>query len=336
MIVEQLQWKIRQKFELLATPAFVPIRGPTKNRKWCTSAEQTERGKAKDCIHNTHRKDYASMLDQRNKDDNYRETQLAIGWTAEKIKASVYWLLVFTHTPLRQRAEGDTQAIFMSWRGTRMKFLETDRSAPSSYTESHRSKSLTIWHRKIGRDKTDGNRGGRATTTSGILGHLGPGNLARDTIAKWFQFNSSSKQEADRPPKMAIFHDGEAQNTPYHNGTFPAWTHSQVHAHFLHAVFHVYLRGPRSTGGPANCDKKIECSHVVVVDHIVQLHSHICGVALHNLSSPSRRKHPRRRADEHFRLPAHCPIWTLPLEKPVWRYCWTSPLDICKRSTWTH
>ena len=46
VIVAQIQSNIRQKFELLTTPAFFVIRGPTRRRKWCLSQDPQEGGKA--------------------------------------------------------------------------------------------------------------------------------------------------------------------------------------------------------------------------------------------------------------------------------------------------
>ena len=59
-------------------------------RKWSTSTEQQERGKAKGALHNSKRKGFVSLLDRWNRDFQCRESQLSIGWTEERerVKAS--------------------------------------------------------------------------------------------------------------------------------------------------------------------------------------------------------------------------------------------------------
>ena len=79
VIVEQLQRKIRRKFELLTTSAFFLIRGPTRGRPWSITAELVGRGKAEQSLNNSRRKKYASILDRSSFFHRYRESQLRNG-----------------------------------------------------------------------------------------------------------------------------------------------------------------------------------------------------------------------------------------------------------------
>ena len=64
VIVDQIQRNIKQQFELLATLTFLLLNGPNRGRKWCTSADQQQRGAAHSAFHKLRRKGHVRQMDK--------------------------------------------------------------------------------------------------------------------------------------------------------------------------------------------------------------------------------------------------------------------------------
>ena len=62
------------------------IEGPSRGRKFRTSTERQERGKAKEALCNCKRVGFVSLLDRWSGDDRYKQSQINIGWTEEKVE----------------------------------------------------------------------------------------------------------------------------------------------------------------------------------------------------------------------------------------------------------